>query len=69
MGDSGVKETKVKCVQLFLDGSPGYIVPLNTAWDCIQGELETLDDDTVLGLKVKEFTHHQLDTMPEFEGW
>ena len=69
MCDSGIDETKVKCVQLLLDGSPGYVVPIDQAWDWIKEELAILEDGSVLGLKVKEMTQHQLDNLKEFEGW
>lgn len=68
MCDSGTADQKIKVAQLYLDGVPGYCVPMAVAGALIQDELESLEDG-LLSVKIVEMTQEQFDNAPEFEGW
>jgi len=70
MCDSGRDETKKKYVQLYMDGMPGYCVPLSEIGFAISAELEGADVGDGYEVKIVEMTDDEYDQAPEeFTGW
>ena len=63
------KQPLNKYVQFFLDGKPGYIITLDKVTKFIEEELEYLEVDDSVELKIIEMTQHKFEHLPEFTGW
>ena len=59
---------KKKYGQIYLDGVPGYCLPLHM-FGALTDELECCDIGEGFEVKVCEMTDEEFDNAPEFEGW
>jgi hypothetical protein len=59
---------KHKYGKIFMDGVPGYCLPL-TMFGQLADELDCLEIGDGLEVKVYEYTEEEVENAPEFEGW
>lgn len=59
---------KKKYGQLYMDGSAGYVIPIEQ-FGTFTAELENCEVGDSFEVKVIEMTDEEHDNAPEFDGW
>ena len=62
-------DRKIKCGKIFLDGIAGPVVPIKEAVSILTEETFWMGDTQRITIEIVYRSQHELDVLPEFEGW